>query len=157
MSATLRRVLLAVLVAVVAVLLPGAAPGRAAAASSSDEPRVVVEYYYGEGCPVCAVTGPWLEDLAARTPGMRLVSVEVWEDDAGRARLQDALERYRVPAVGVPVVLVGERAWVGFREGVHDVQIEAQVDRCLEDGCPDPADVRLPEGTSGNVTTGAGP
>ena len=140
MSATLRRVLLAVLVALLAVLLPGAAPGLAGTATTSapEEPQVVVEYYYGEGCPVCAVTGPWLEDLAARTPGMRLVAVEVWEDDAGRARLQDALERYRVPAVGVPVVLVGKRAWVGFREGVHDVQIEAEVRAAWRTAVPTP-------------------
>lgn len=175
MSRTLRRVLpllvaITTLVAVVAGLLltvppgdAGAAPSAPSAASSTSAPTpppeeraVVVEYYYGEGCPVCAVTGPWLEDLAARTPGMRLVAVEVWEDEAGRARLEDALERYRVPAVGVPVILVGERAWVGFREGVHDVEIEQEVRRCSisTTGCPDPADVRLPERASGTVTTG---
>ena len=153
-----RRVLLGVLV-MVTVLLGLGVPAQAAGRTDPGEAapvgtEVVVEYYYGEGCPVCAVTGPWLEELAARTPGMRLETVEVWEDGAGRARLVDALERYRVRALGVPVVLVGERAWVGFREGVHDVQIEAEVQRCAQQGCPDPADVRLPAGASGTVATG---
>lgn len=151
MAPVLWRALVGVLAAVVAVL--GLAP-PAAPAQEDPGSEVVVEYYYGEGCPVCAVTGPWLEDLEARTPGMRLEEVEVWEDETGRARLEDALERYRVPAVGVPVILVGERAWVGFREGVHDVQIEAEVQRCTEQGCPDPATVRLPEGTTGTVASG---
>ncbi|MFK5634614.1 hypothetical protein [Ornithinimicrobium sp. LYQ103] len=152
-SRVVRLVLLGVVALVVAVLALDVT-GPAAATPSPAEVEVVVEYYYGEDCPVCAVTEPWLKDLEARTPGMRLVSVEVWNDDVGRVRLQDALERYHVPAVGVPVVFVGERAWVGFREGVHDVQIEEEVQRCAETGCPDPADVRLPEGTSGTVTTG---
>lgn len=161
----LRRVLLGAVALVLALLTLGAALPSAAVATGTqpgtgtgtqtDAPvEVVVEYYYGDGCPVCAVTGPWLEELESRTPGMRLVAVEVWNDEAGRARLVDALDRYRVRALGVPVVLVGERAWVGFREGVHDVQIEAEVGRCTEEGCPDPADVRLPEGTSGTVATG---
>lgn len=149
-----RRVLLGALALVLALLTLDVALPPGARAQQEVTTEVVVEYYYGEGCPVCAVTGPWLEDLEARTPGVRLVAVEVWEDAAGRARLVDALERYRVRALGVPVILVGERAWVGFREGVHDVQIEAEVQRCTDQGCPDPADVRLPEGTSGTVATG---
>lgn len=120
MAPVLWRALVGVLAAVVAVL--GLAP-PAAPAQEDPGSEVVVEYYYGEGCPVCAVTGPWLEDLEARTPGMRLEEVEVWEDETGRARLEDALERYRVPAVGVPVILVGERAWVGFREGLSLIHI----------------------------------
>lgn len=156
MSRTLRRLLLVLLTMIVVVLAPDVArAGTPVAPSPPPDPApVVVEYYYGQGCPVCAVTGPWLEELEARTPGMRLVPVEVWDDETGRARLEDALDRYGLPALGVPVILVGERAWVGFREGVHDVQVEAEVQRCTRTGCPDPAQVRLADGAYGSVTTG---
>lgn len=136
-------------------LLLGQAVASPATASSTDgtstSSGILVEYYYGEDCPVCAIAGPALERLAADHPDVRLVRHEVWEDAAGRQLLQARAAAYNVDATGVPVILVGERAWIGFREGVTDEEVEGAVLSCRAHGCPDPSTVDLPDGRSGLV------
>lgn len=147
-----RGLLLGLLVGLV---LSALAVGPASGASTTLTPadtvveETVVEYYYGEDCPVCAVAGPALDRLAAEHPQVRLERHEVWEDAAGRELLQERAAAYNVDATGVPVILVGERAWIGYRDGVTDVEIERVLLSCQEQACPDPATVDLPDGRSG--------
>lgn len=151
----LVRLLLGVVLGQLLALLLGTGMAAASPQGASlppapqDDTQVVVEYYYGEECPVCAVAGPALEQLAAEDPAIRLVQHEVWHDPAGRALLAERATAYNFEATGVPVVLVGERAWVGFREGTTDREIADAIGACTQTGCPDPAAVDVPEGRSG--------
>lgn len=154
------RLLIALLLTWTGLLLgapvAGASTTPVPAASASADERVVIEYYYGQECPVCAVTGPFLEELAEQHPGVELVSREVWHDAANRALLEARAEAYNMEATGVPVIFIGERAWVGFREGATEGELETAVTTCQQSGpgCPDPALVDLPDGQSGLTQVG---
>lgn len=150
------HLLLAPLVLVALMLLPGVPAAQAAATTSAPSPgdEVVIEYYYGEECPVCAITGPALDQIAAGHPGVRLEKHEVWHDDAGRDLLERRAEAYNVEVTGVPVIFIGERTWIGFREGSTDQELVDAVEACQEQGCADPAAVDLPKGRSGLTEVG---
>lgn len=129
----------------------GASVGTSVGATDQE---TVVEYYFGQECPVCAVAGPVLERLVADTPGARLVAHEVWHDPVARDQLAERGEAYNIEVTGVPVVLIGERAWIGFREGTTEAELETALRACTTDGCPDPSVVDLPEGRSGLTEVG---
>lgn len=141
------------LTALSAPLSPAAAqpPGGAGTGRSAAEPTTEVYYFYGEGCPVCARTTPFLESLAERHPAMRINKFEVWGSAENRERLGEMADAYRITPTGVPIVFIGEHAWVGFREGATDEAITAVVESCTEQGCPDPTTVEL-DGSEGTTT-----
>lgn len=153
---TLRRgaVLLAMLVCLAAGVLaltpapasamPTPAGGRvvtAVPAVDDDPDRFDVYFFWGDGCPHCAKAHPFLEDLAEKYPAMRLRTYEVWHNESNQAKLEEMAERYKIPANGVPVILIGAESWTGFQEGVTDKEIAAVVEQCATSGCPDPQDV----------------
>jgi hypothetical protein len=147
--------LAALLIAVLGLALSspaGAAPEPTVAPQAvvAEQPTEIY-YFYGEGCPVCAKTTPFLEDLAGRHPGVRINRFEVWGSEENRTRLGTMAEAYRIDPTGVPIVFIGENAWIGFREGATDEAITSVVEACTEQGCPDPATVEL-DGTEGTTT-----
>lgn len=166
-ATTRLRALLALVLLIALLGLPALAL-QVAPALAADQPtstaasalpqaashETVIEYYYGQECPVCAVTGPVLDRLAAEHPDVRLVKHEVWHDDEARAQLAQRGEAYNMDVTGVPVILIGERAWVGFREGTTDLELANALRVCTVNGCPDPASVDLPEGRSGLTEVG---
>ena len=129
------------------------APGAASAATDTPERDTVVYFYYGEGCPHCAEAEPFLADLAARHPGLEVRAFEVWHDEANREQLEAMADAYRIDASGVPVIFLGERAWVGFRRGATESDIIARAEACLAEGCPDPSKVRLAANAPAAVAT----
>ncbi len=150
------RVLVLLLLGILGGLLtPGTASAAAAAAAAADTPEqdTVVYFYYGDGCPHCAEAEPFLADLAARHPGLEVRAYEVWHDDANRERLEAMAGAYRIDASGVPVIFIGEDAWVGFRRGATEGDIIARAETCLADGCPDPSTVRLAAGAPAAIAT----
>lgn len=58
---------------------------------------------------------------------------------------------YRIDPTGVPIIFIGEHAWIGFREGATDLAITSVVEACTANGCPDPSTVEL-DGSEGTTT-----
>ena len=142
---------LLILVAALLGILMAQTPASAAPVSAPEE-TTDVYYFYGEGCPVCAKTTPFLEDLAERHPGMRINKFEVWGSEDNRTRLGTMADAYRINPTGVPIVFIGENAWIGFREGATDEAITVGGRGVhAEQGCPDPTTVEL-DGTEGTTT-----
>jgi thiol-disulfide isomerase/thioredoxin len=130
---------------------PAAAATSATAATPDVGQPTEVYYFYGEGCPVCAKTTPFLESLAAEHPGMTINRFEVWHSEDNRTRLGEMSDSYRIKPTGVPIIFIGEHAWIGFREGATDQEITSVVDACTTEGCPNPTTVEL-DGTEGTTT-----
>jgi thiol-disulfide isomerase/thioredoxin len=141
---------LLILVAALLGILTAQTPASAAPVSVPEE-TTEVYYFYGEGCPVCAKTTPFLEDLAEQHPGMKINKFEVWGSEDNRTRLGTMADAYRIKPTGVPIIFVGENAWIGFRENTTDTAITSVVEACTRNGCPDPTTVEL-DGTEGNTT-----
>lgn len=103
----------------VALAVLAASPGGVRA----EGPEVVIEVYTREGCPHCAAAHGFLEDLAARTPALRIEERDVVRDPEARARLEALCAEAGVHPPGVPAFRVrGPGApegllLVGFRDG----------------------------------------
>lgn len=157
---THRLPLWALLLGLLTVLVSlGLGPtGSPASAAPPEEKPTVVYYFYGEGCPVCAKTTPFLEDLAEQHPGMQIKKYEVWHSEDNRTLLGEMAEAYKINPSGVPVVFIGQNAWVGFREGITDTAMTGIVEACTVEGCPDPSQVELTgdEGTTNETGKACG-
>lgn len=127
----LRRLPIATMILAALTLLLAIAVGHMGSAhalpSAADGPPAVeLTFFHGDGCPHCADEREFLTDLKARVPALRVTEYEVWFDEDNRRLLDETAERLGFEPAGVPVTVVGTRAWVGFSTQTAD-EIEAVV------------------------------
>lgn len=101
------------------------------------EGTVNMYVFWGVGCPHCDAQKPFLRELEARYPGLRVQEMEVAADTRHHALFEDMAAAHGIPAQSVPTVFVGGRAWVGDSPDLRR-QIEAQVAFCSRNPCADP-------------------
>ncbi len=118
--------------------------GHAAVAGEGTEagaraasPAVIIYYFRAEGCPHCARAGEFLRRYAAdaRTA---IRDYEINNDALGREYFIKVVEALRVRDPGVPFILIGDWAVIGYRSDEWTgTAIQAQVARCLSQACQD--------------------
>ncbi len=141
-------VLLALLVVIVSLSPSQAQATDEARAQLQEEPQVVIYFFWGDGCPHCALAKPYLEGLANQYPQLELRSYEVWENAPNRDFFGKVMAKYGAEPRYVPVIFVGDRYWEGYREDMNP-EIEAALAACLESSCPDAAaGIALPAGSN---------
>lgn len=119
------------------VVLGLAAP--LAGARAEPVPRVDVHLFWRADCPHCERAIAFLDPLVLRDPRIRLHRHELPHDPAGRALFARAVERFGIAHPAVPMLVVGERVLIGYRdEATTGREIEALVAACLAAACPDP-------------------
>jgi cytochrome c biogenesis protein CcdA/thiol-disulfide isomerase/thioredoxin len=138
--------LVVIAIAVLGAVVAAAAPAGALAATTddptTDDPDVVVEVYWGDGCPYCEDALEHLVPFAEGLDGVEVAAFEVWYDPVGRARMQERAAELGVRGGAVPFIVVGDASWVGFSASIG-AQIEQAVLAALEpepEGPPAPAD-----------------
>ncbi|MFQ6117518.1 MAG: hypothetical protein ACE5LQ_04555, partial [Candidatus Bipolaricaulia bacterium] len=72
-------------------------------------------YFYGLNCPHCAKIEPLLEELAARYPEVAFHSFEVYYDKDNQELFKDFVARFGLEKTAVPLVFIGEEAFLGER------------------------------------------
>ncbi len=110
--------------------------------------EVVLDYFYGEGCPFCVLQDEYLDDLADRYPELTIRRFEVWGDADNQRIMTETLGARGVEPTGVPATVLGERVWVGFNDQIAG-QIDRAVAAALDD--PDATDPASPAEESGSV------
>jgi thiol-disulfide isomerase/thioredoxin len=123
----------------------GAGRGELAAQAVADAEPVVVRYFYGDGCPYCALQARELDAWEQRFD-VEIHRYEVWNDAGNRALFQQLATAYGVEANGVPATFIGDRVWIGFDEAAAE-QMRATVAVCEVQGCADPLAVLDPDPT----------
>ncbi len=120
------------------LLAAQAGPAVPAADRAADAPKgtVVLTLFWGEGCPHCEKEKAFLKDLRARHPGLSVREYEVWKHRENAALFRAVLRSAGVSQAGVPATVVGVSVFMGFA-GRTRAGIEAAVERCLREGCPD--------------------
>lgn len=98
----------------------------ATAEEGAVDTRVVVEYYWGEGCPLCERHDVFLADVLARYPNLEIRRYEVKTNAAHRQRLLRILNAHGVVQAGIPVTVIQGKLWVG-----HSERITAEIDDAL--------------------------
>jgi cytochrome c biogenesis protein CcdA/glutaredoxin len=121
------------LAALVAAASPAAAEGQ----------RVTLLYFGADGCPYCDQMEAVLDDLERTHAGeLTIERHEVSGDPAARQRWVDELAARGQEASGVPTVVLGDRVWVGFSDGIV-TSIEAAVAVAVAARAPPASDGEL--------------
>lgn len=97
---------------------------------------VNIYLFWGDGCPHCAKAKPVLETLDANSDAVTLYKYEVYYNTENQQLLQSVAEALKIEASGVPVIIVGDEAIVGYSETIKS-DIEKRVKDCTVNGCLD--------------------
>jgi cytochrome c biogenesis protein CcdA/glutaredoxin len=112
-----RRALLLALTALLA-LLAGLVTALAASSipahAEEPGPGPSIVLFYGEGCPHCAAERAFLAALLADRPDVVLTEYEVYGNADNAELMVRTAEERGFEAVGVPITIIGDRAWIGY-------------------------------------------
>jgi thiol-disulfide isomerase/thioredoxin len=117
---------------------------------NADHP--IIYLFWGDGCPHCAAEKPFLEELAAANPSIEIRAYEVWSSDSNRELMFKMAAAYGFEPTGVPTTFIGAQHWVGFSDVIQE-QMQAAVEACLANGCPD-AGAGIIDGSTPAAVTG---
>ncbi len=85
--------------------------------------------FYGDGCPHCAEEEKFFEEYLTDNSDINLVKYEVWNSSENRELLVKVQDEINNHASGVPYLVIGEKAIVGFLGGTTDKQIKNEIDK----------------------------
>jgi len=91
-----------------------AAGGAYQETGKKDGGKVVLYFFWGEGCQHCARAKPFLAELQGRYAGLEVRDYEVMEHRENLPLLEEMAKRHGVEATGVPMIFVGPRVIAGF-------------------------------------------
>lgn len=102
-----------------------------AALGSGDSPdqTVTVYFFYGDGCPHCALVEPFIDNLSAKYPQVDWQKLEVWYNSTNQALFQEFNSRYGVQNPVVPEVYIGDKVLIG--EDAIKSNLEPEIQRQL--------------------------
>ncbi len=107
--------------------------GQASAAE-----KTVVYFFWGDGCPHCAVEKPFLEQMEQKYPELEVKMFETWENLDNAELFQKVAAVYGIQARGVPTTFIGDfEPIVGYADYMAD-DIEDKIKHCIDNGCVNP-------------------
>ncbi len=98
---------------------------------------VELHYFWARGCPDCVEMSAFLEELEEIYPQLEVHRHETRLDGDKWRLMVNLAEVYEVDGRFVPMVFVGD-VGVSGAGGVAELQIQREVEACLEAGCPSP-------------------
>lgn len=111
--------------------------GPARAAEPAATPTLTVYMISGATCPHCAEARTHFDALRARHPDVVVEEIEIWENRDNRPRARALAARAGAEFGAVPLIIVGDRHWIGFRPDPIGIEIDAAIERCLAQPCVD--------------------
>lgn len=109
-------------VLILAIFMVTAADAAADAAVTPVEMHV----FWGDGCPHCEDQKPFLRELELRYPGLRIHSLEIWQDRKHHQLFREMAHAHGIEPGSVPTVFLAGRVWVGDSPRIRR-QIESVV------------------------------
>jgi len=109
-------------------------------AQTQDSTAVNIYFFWGDGCPHCEEEKPFLAALVNDYDRVTLVDYEVWYNRDNQAVLQQFSQALGFEPGGVPVTIIGDQYWVGFREE-YKAEMESALQQTLAD--PNAMDIGL--------------
>lgn len=83
-----------------------------------------ITYYYGNGCPHCALVTPFLENLQNKYPDLSVTKKEIYYDQQNAQDFLRALDRFNIPhdQGGIPFIIVGDQYLVGDTPIINNLE-----------------------------------
>jgi len=104
-------------------------PGALNFRSNASE-TITISYFYGSGCPHCAITEPYVDSIAAKYPQTSLEKLEVFFNSTNRETYQEFNARFNVQDPVVPSILIGDEPLIG-EDAIH-ANLEPIILRMIE-------------------------
>lgn len=99
---------------------------------------VDIHIFWTATCPHCADARRFLERVVPTIPGARVHSLELDGEDRKEAAFIALSKRFNNEPPGVPMIIVGDEAFVGYRDdATTGAEIERRVRQCLKGPCTD--------------------
>jgi glutaredoxin len=128
---------LALILGLVSALAATEAPSAAATTPERHGP-VEIHLFWRLGCPYCERARAFLDRLRRLEPGVEVHDREVSRSETQRLLFIAVSRSLEVERPAVPVVVVGDRAFVGYLDdSTTGAAIRAAVADCRAGGCPD--------------------
>jgi thiol-disulfide isomerase/thioredoxin len=102
-----------------------------------DKNKLVVYFFWGDGCPHCENQKPFLERMANKYPDVQVRMFETWSNKDNQNLFSEIAKAYDTQARGVPATFIGDKFWVGFRSSM-ETEMEDKIKSCLENECITP-------------------
>jgi cytochrome c biogenesis protein CcdA/glutaredoxin len=81
--------------------------------SSDQNLTIPIYYFYGNGCPHCALIEPYIDSIPGKYPQVVLCKLETYFNSTNQALFQEYNARYNVTSPEVPTVFIGDQALLG--------------------------------------------
>ncbi len=92
--------------------------------------------FWGNGCPHCAHAKEILEPYIHNHANIRYHTYEVYYSETNQKKLQKTAETLGTQASGIPFIVVGDKAYVGFSDETGN-EIKSRLEYCSVRSCPD--------------------
>lgn len=99
--------------------------------------QVNLYLFWGDGCPHCAKEKTFLTNILPKYPEAELNTYEIYHNQNNVGLMQKTADKLNANASGVPFLIIGDKYFVGFSEGVTDKEIESRIKQCSSSNCPD--------------------
>ena len=83
--------------------------------------------FYGEGCPHCKQLKEFLNEYLDEKPNITLYQYEIWHNEDNRNKLYGVMDILNDPNGGLPYLVIGNNAIVGYSDGITDKKIKNTV------------------------------
>ena len=94
--------------------------------------------FHGDGCPHCAQEQDFMHnDLKLRYPNLEIKEYEIYKNRQNGVFLQKIGRALNINIPGVPFLVVGDKTFVGYMDGLTSKEIESQVEFCSLSTCSD--------------------
>lgn len=102
--------------------------------------KVIIYFFWGNGCPHCEEERQFLDELRRVYPSLEIRDYEVWHNKKNAGLMSAMLQAQGVKSSGVPVTFVGDKMFSGFTEKIR-LSLGKTIEKCSLVPCGDPGEV----------------
>lgn len=99
--------------------------------------KLNIYLFWGNGCPHCAKEKEFLNEILPKYPQVSYNDYEVYYNQANSELMRKVSSMLGSNINGIPYLIIGDKEFVGFSEGITDLEIEDKIEECLSGSCPD--------------------
>lgn len=134
------------------LLLSGCISKTNSLTENQDKGRIVLYFFWGDGCPHCASAKLELAGMNEKYPDLAIRAYEVYYIPENQQYYLQMADKFGVPDAGrgVPLLMLDNTYWIGWSDGIKN-EIEQKILVCVERACVDAGAGIMPGAVSGVV------
>ena len=103
----------------------------------ANDNEVKAYFFYGNGCPHCEKEEAFFESIKDVYPTLKIEKFEIYYNRENISLMKEVSNKLNANAGGVPFLIIGDKYFIGYSEGVTSIEIEEQIKYALKNQLPD--------------------